>query len=268
MRTIEATVLRCTVVTLFPELVESFRSVGIVRRACAAGIAAVDSVNPRSYADDRRGTVDDAPYGGGPGMVMMVTPLRRAIAAARTRDPRPATVFALSPQGRPFTQGDARRLAADAGHLILVAGRYEGMDERLLMQDVDAEWSIGDFVVSGGELPALLVIEALVRLLPAALGDASSAEIDSFSDGLLDHPHYTRPEVLDGAAVPAVLLSGDHAAIARWRRKQQLGRTWLRRPDLLAGRVLDRADAALLAEFQREHAAAADAAAGCAGPGA
>jgi len=246
-----------TVVTLFPELVESFRNVGIVRRACAAGLVAIEAVNPRAFAADRRGSVDDAPFGGGPGMVMMVTPLRRAIAAARARDPRPARVLALSPQGRRFAQADALELAAEA-HLILVAGRYEGIDERLLAHDVDAEWSVGDFVVSGGELPALLMIDAVVRMLPGALGDRASALADSFSDGLLDYPHYTRPEVLDGVAVPGVLLSGDHAAIARWRRKQQLGRTWQRRPDLLAGRTLDAADAALLAEFQREQAPAGD----------
>lgn len=249
---------RYTVVTLFPELVESFRNVGIVRRACGAGLAAIEAVNPRNFADDRRGTVDDYPFGGGPGMVMMVAPLRRAIAAARARDPRPARVLALSPQGRRFTQDDASVLAAES-HLILVAGRYEGIDERLLAADVDAEWSIGDFVASGGELPALLMIDAVVRLLPGALGDRASALADSFSDGLLDYPHYTRPEVLEGVAVPSVLLSGDHAAIARWRRKQQLGRTWLRRPDLLAGRSLAATDAALLAEFQREQSLAGDA---------
>lgn len=249
---------RYTVVTLFPELVLSFRGVGIVRRACAAGLVTIEAVNPRDYADDRRGTVDDAPFGGGPGMVMLVAPLRRAIAAARAFEPRPARVVALSPQGRRFAQADATALAAES-HLILVAGRYEGIDERLLAQDVDEEWSVGDFVVSGGELPALLMIDAIIRTLPGALGDAASALADSFSDGLLDYPHYTRPEVLDGVTVPGVLLSGDHAAIARWRRKQQLGRTWLRRPDLLTMRKLEPADAALLAEFQREQAPAAGA---------
>lgn len=238
---------RFTVVTLFPELIGAFAAVGIVRRAVEQGIVRIDCVNPRDHAVDRRGTVDDAPYGGGPGMVMMVGPLRRAIAAARAD--ADAHVACLSPQGRRFDQRAAAALAGHR-HLVLVAGRYEGIDERVVERDVDSEWSVGDVVVSGGEVPAMLVMDAVTRLLPGALGDARSAAADSFSDGLLDHPHYTRPEHVDGQAVPAVLLSGDHAAIARWRRMQQLGRTWERRPDLLAAAALSEEDAALLAAWR------------------
>jgi tRNA (guanine37-N1)-methyltransferase len=221
-----------TVITLFPELVATFGDVGIVGRSRTRGLIDIATVNPRDYADDRRGTVDDAPYGGGPGMVMMVTPLRRAIAAARQRHSGRTLVACLSPQGRRFAQGMVGELAG-YDHLILVAGRYEGIDERVIERDVDCELSVGDFIVSGGEVPAMLVIDAITRTLPGALGDARSAVEDSFSDGLLDHPHYTRPEVVDGDAVPAVLLSGDHGAIASWRRAQRLARTRARRPDLL-----------------------------------
>lgn len=242
---------RYSVITLFPPLMEAFRATGIVRRACERGIAAIDIINPRDFAGDRRGTVDDSPYGGGPGMVMMVEPLRRAIAAARAAATSDSHVICLSPQGRRFDQAGVHELA-EHPHLVLVAGRYEGIDERLLDTDIDSEWSVGDFVVSGGEVPAMLIIDAIVRTLPDALGDALSAVQDSFVAGLLDHPHYTRPEMVDGAAVPAVLMSGDHAAIARWRRKQQLGRTWLRRPDLLAACALSVEDARLLREFQQE----------------
>lgn len=243
---------RYSVVTLFPPLIEAFRTTGIVRRACEHGLITIDTVNPRDFATDRRGTVDDSPYGGGPGMVMMVEPLRQAIASAKARDGDDVHVVCLSPQGRRFDQAGAHELGRH-GHLVLVAGRYEGVDERLLETDVDSEWSVGDYVVSGGEVPAMLIIDALVRMLPGALGDDLSAQEDSFAAGLLDYPHYTRPEQVAGSAVPAVLLSGDHAAIRRWRRKQQLGRTWLRRPDLLAVFELGAEDAALLAEFIREH---------------
>ncbi|MGE0485752.1 MAG: tRNA (guanosine(37)-N1)-methyltransferase TrmD [Gammaproteobacteria bacterium] len=221
-----------TVITLFPELLETFAAVGIVGRSRARGLVEIATVNPRQYADDRRGTVDDAPYGGGPGMVMMVTPLRRAIAAARERHGGRTLVVYLSPQGSCFNQGKVAELTG-FDHLILLAGRYEGIDERVIARDVDCELSVGDFIVSGGEVPAMLVIDAITRTLPGALGDARSAVEDSFSDGLLDHPHYTRPEVVDGDAVPAVLLSGDHGAIAEWRRAQRWARTRARRPDLL-----------------------------------
>lgn len=240
---------RYTVITLFPELVEAFRAVGIVRRACASGLVAIDALNPRDFARDRRATVDDAPYGGGPGMVMTVPPIRAAIAAARSGDgDPPCHVAYLSPQGRRFSQDAVAELAGHP-HLVLLAGRYEGVDERVIARDVDSEWSIGDFVVSGGELPALLIIDALVRTLPGALGDAGSAQADSFVDGLLDYPHYTRPEICDGDAVPQVLLSGDHAAIARWRRRCQLARTRARRPDLLGTARLSEADRVLLDEI-------------------
>ncbi len=247
-----------TVITLFPELVEAYRAVGIVRRACESGLVDIAALNPRSFAADRRGTVDDAPYGGGPGMVMSVPPLRAAIRAARARHGAAgAHVAYLSPQGRRFEQGDVAGLAAHR-HLVLVAGRYEGIDERVIARDVDSEWSIGDFVVSGGELPALVLIDAIVRTLPGALGDAGSAAADSFVDGLLDYPHYTRPEVYEGEAVPAVLLSGDHAAIARWRRQRQLLRTQARRPDLLAAAQLSESDLALLAQAGEDEEPAAD----------
>ncbi|MCB1748186.1 MAG: tRNA (guanosine(37)-N1)-methyltransferase TrmD [Gammaproteobacteria bacterium] len=225
--------MQFTVVTLFPELIDAFGDVGIVGRSRARGLVDIATVNPRDFAADRRGTVDDAPYGGGPGMVMMVTPLRRAIAAARARSGGRTLVAYLSPQGRRFEQALVAELAA-YDHLVLLAGRYEGIDERVIERDVDCELSVGDFIVSGGEVPAMLVIDAITRTLPGALGDARSAVEDSFSDGLLDHPHYTRPEVVDGDAVPPVLLSGDHGAIAAWRRDQRLARTRARRPDLLA----------------------------------
>jgi tRNA (guanine37-N1)-methyltransferase len=237
---------RYTVITLFPQLVQAFRECGIVRRACAQGLIDIEAINPRLFADDRRGTVDDSPYGGGPGMVLLAAPVRAAIALARAR--QPARVVYLTPQGRTFRQRDAKSLAVSE-HLVLLAGRYEGIDERVIARDVDEEWSIGDFVLSGGELPALMLIDAVVRQLPGVLGDPESAMQDSFSDGLLDCPHYTRPEVLDDDAVPGVLLSGDHAAIKAWRRRQQLIRTWSRRPDLLAGARLDDTDRAVLAEL-------------------
>ena len=241
---------RYTVVTLFPDLITSFRDTGIVRHCVERGLIFVDAINPREFASDRRLTVDDAPYGGGPGMVMMVEPLRRAIGVARRRDSRPSHVVYLTPQGRRFDQRSACDLRKHE-HLILIAGRYEGIDERIIATDVDSEWSIGDVVLSGGEIPAMLIIDTLVRILPGALGDARSAEQDSFSDELLDYPHYTRPETVAGDKVPVVLLSGDHAAIARWRRQQQLGQTYLKRPDLLEGLELNCADQALLDEFIR-----------------
>lgn len=240
---------RYTVITLFPELLHAFRATGIVGRCQSRGLVAIEAINPRSFTNDRRATVDDTPYGGGPGMVMMAAPLRAAIANARSLAPASLVIY-LSPQGRRFRQRDVARLAA-CPHLVLVSGRYEGIDERLLARDVDEECSVGDFVVSGGEVPAMLMIDAIVRTLPDALGDERSAQQDSFSDGLLDHPHYTRPEVLDGQAVPAVLLGGHHAEIAAWRRQQRIGRTWQRRPDLLSSLGLNSKDRATLEIYRR-----------------
>jgi len=196
--------------------------------------------------------VDDRPYGGGPGMVMLLQPLREALAAARAAAPEPAHVICLSPQGRRLDQRGVEELA-QRPRLLLVAGRYEGIDERFIELEVDEEWSIGDYVLSGGELAAMVMVDAVSRLLPGVLGHEASAEQDSFADGLLDCPHYTRPEVYQGRAVPEVLLSGDHQAIARWRLKQALGRTWLRRPELLEQLELDEQQRLLLQEFILEH---------------
>jgi tRNA (guanine37-N1)-methyltransferase len=244
--------MRIQVVTLFPQMLDAVAAYGITGRAVERGLLEIGRWNPRDYTADRHRTVDDRPYGGGPGMVMMVEPLRAAIRAARQQAPAGAPVIHLSPQGRVLDQAGLRELAALPG-MVLVASRYEGVDERAIAAEVDEEWSIGDYVLSGGELAAMVVIDGVTRLLPGALGHEDSAEQDSFADGLLDYPHYTRPEVIDGETVPAVLLSGDHAAIRRWRRKQALGRTWLRRPDLLAGLELDREQQQLLDEFIREH---------------
>ena len=247
---------RYTVITLFPELLNAYRETGIVGRCRSRGMVAIEGVNPRAFTRDRRATVDDTPYGGGPGMVMMAAPLRAAIEHTRKLTPTSLVIY-LSPQGRRFRQRDVPRLAA-CQHLILVAGRYEGIDERLLARDIEEEWSVGDFVLSGGEVPAMLMIDAIVRTLPDALGDERSAQEDSFSDGLLDHPHYTRPEVLDGESVPAVLLSGHHAEITAWRRQQRIGRTWERRPDLLSSLGLDTKDRATLEAYRRTRKESSD----------
>ncbi len=244
-------VRRFDVVTLFPDELRAMARLGVTGRAFDEGLAELVTWNPRDRAGDRHRTVDDRPYGGGPGMVMAVEPLGETIRAARAANPE-APVCLLSPQGRPLDQAGVQELAARRG-LILLCGRYEGIDERLVEQEVDEEWSIGDYVLSGGELAAAVIMDAVLRLVPGVLGDAQSAEQDSFVDGLLDHPHYTRPEEYAGLTVPEVLLSGDHAAIARWRRKQALGRTWQRRPDLLRGRVLDDESAELLEDYLREH---------------
>ena len=240
------------VVTLFPESVEALLQFGVTGRAVERGLLRVGTANPRDYATDRHKTVDDRPYGGGPGMVMKDETLRAAIRAAKSRTGEGTKVIYLSPQGRKLDQagllGLSRRQA-----LVLVAGRYEGIDERLIETEVDEEWSIGDYVLSGGELPALVMIDALARLIPGALNDAESAARDSFENGLLDCPHYTRPEVLDGMKVPEVLLSGDHAAVRRWRMKQMLGRTWQKRPDLLKQMELSAEQQKLLEDFIREH---------------
>ena len=244
---------RIDVVTLFPELVRAVVGSGVTGRAADAGLLELVTWNPRDYAPDRHRTVDDRPYGGGPGMVMMCAPLRDAIRAARAAAPAGSRVAYLSPQGRRLDQAGIEALAARPG-LVLVAGRYEGIDERLVEAEIDEEWSLGDFVLSGGEIAAMAIVDAVTRLIPGALGDADSAGQDSFADGLLDCPHYTRPEVADGRTVPAVLLSGDHAAIARWRRKQALGRTWQRRPDLLERVALDEEQQRLLEEYIAEQA--------------
>lgn len=244
--------MRIDVVTLFPEMFEAIRGSGIPRRAIERGLLTLQMWNPRDYTFDRHRTVDDRPYGGGPGMVMQYEPLRDALLAARSADEQKARVIYLTPQGRKLDQGGVQELA-QRSRLILLAGRYEGVDERLIESEVDEEWSIGDYVLSGGELAAMVMIDAVTRLQPGALGHEDSAEQDSFSSGLLDYPHFTRPEVIDGRTVPAVLLSGDHAAIARWRMKQALGRTWLRRPELLEQAGLSEEQQKLLAEYMREH---------------
>lgn len=242
--------MRFDLVSLFPEFVVGLAAHGVVGRAGERGLIEVHGWNPRDFAEGSYRRVDDRPFGGGPGMVMMLEPLRAAIRAARAADPAPASVVYLSPQGRRLDQGKVRALAVEP-RLILLCGRYEGVDERLLQAEVDEEISIGDYVLSGGEPAALVLIDAIARLQEGALNDAESAEQDSFgTDGLLDCPHYTRPVEHALGTVPAVLLSGNHAQIARWRRMQALGRTWLRRPDLLDEAALSRQDRALLDEFR------------------
>ncbi len=242
--------MRFDLISLFPAMFQSLEREGVVARALAQGLAQLHYWNPRDYAQLPHRRVDDRPYGGGPGMVMQVEPLRKAIRAARRAAPASPVVY-LSPQGQTLTQRDMQRIARGKGW-ILIAGRYEGIDERLTA-DIDEEWSIGDYVLSGGELPAMVILDAVIRLLPGALGHRDSARLDSHSEGMLDHPQYTRPPKIDGQSVPEVLLSGDHQAIARWRRKQALGRTWLRRPDLLQNCTLTQEDQRLLAEFIQAH---------------
>ena len=242
--------MRIDVVTLFPELVRQVTEYGVTGRAVQRALLQVHTWNPRDYTHDRHRTVDDRPYGGGPGMVMRYQPMRDALRAVRVEAPLARVVY-LSPQGRLLTQAAVRRLAVEPG-LVLLAGRYEGIDERLHQHEIDEEWSIGDYVLSGGELAAMVVIDALARLQPGALGDEDSAEQDSFSHGLLDCPHYTRPESIDGMSVPQVLLGGHHGDIERWRAKQSLGRTWQRRPELLDQLELSQEQRALLEEFIRE----------------
>jgi len=248
--------MRFDVVTLLPEMFRAMIGEGVTGRALERGQVSLGVWNPRDYTHDIHRTVDDRPYGGGPGMVMKIEPLKAAIEQARTVSPDSRVVY-LSPQGRRFDQVAAREMAGRSG-MILVAGRYEGIDERLIDRCVDEEWSIGDYVLSGGELPALVVMDAVIRLLPGVLGDADSAEQDSFSEGLLDCPHYTRPELYEGEAVPPVLLGGNHESIRRWRLQQSLGRTWLRRPDLLRKRELSREEETLLNEFIEAHNNRAD----------
>ncbi len=246
---------RYDVITLFPEMFAALTGSGITRRARDRGLYEIGFHNPRDFTTDPHRTVDDRPYGGGPGMVMLAEPLVQAIRQARAAQQAAGTqagrVIYLSPQGRRLDQAGVLELAQCPG-LILLCGRYEGVDQRLIEREVDAELSLGDFVLSGGELPAMVLLDAIVRQLPGALNDAVSAQEDSFADGLLDCPHYTRPEIYEDMRVPDVLLSGNHAAIRRWRLKQALGRTWLRRPDLLAARTLSKTELNLLEEFRQE----------------
>lgn len=243
--------MRIDVVTLFPGMIREGAAYGIQGRAIESGLLLLETWNPRDYSHDKHRRVDDRPYGGGPGMVMQVQPLRAAIRSAKAADVA-APVIYLSPQGARFDQ-DQAQLLAGLERFILVAGRYEGIDERLIGLEVDVEYSVGDYVLSGGELPALIVMDAVTRLLPGALGDADSAQEDSFTGGLLDYPHYTRPEEVEGFRVPAVLTSGNHADIRRWRQKQALGRTWQRRPDLLQALQLNEEQQVLLDEYIVEH---------------
>ncbi|MFO1408613.1 MAG: tRNA (guanosine(37)-N1)-methyltransferase TrmD [Steroidobacteraceae bacterium] len=242
--------MKIVVVTLFPEFIEQAVRFGVLGRAVERGVIEVRTVNPRQYATDVHKTVDDRPYGGGPGMVLMAEPLRLAVQDAKSVVPRARRVY-LAADGAPVTQARVAAYAAE-GELVLVAGRYEGVDERFVEACIDESVSVGDAVLSGGELPALMVIDAVARLLPGTLGCAGSAEQESFSDGLLDWPHYTRPEVWQGRPVPEVLRGGNHAAIERWRRRQALGRTAERRPDLIEGRVLSDAERRLLEEYRAE----------------
>ena len=245
--------MRIDVITLFPDFIESCARIGVVGRARERGLLQVATWNPRDFATDNYRSADDRTYGGGPGMVMMIEPLRRALASVRTASGSEAKVIYLSPQGKRLDQAKVAELA-QRDHLVLLSGRYEGVDERFLEHAVDEEISVGDYVLSGGELAAAIVIDAVGRLQEGVLNDVESAAQDSFSNGLLDCPHYTRPEHDEWGDVPAVLKSGDHAAIRRWRLKQSLGRTWLRRPELLERLELDKKTRALLDEFRGEHA--------------
>lgn len=239
------------VITLFPEMFRAVTDFGVTGRAVKSGLLEVQTWNPRDFTHDRHSTVDDRPYGGGPGMLMMVQPLRDAIHAAKAAAGDGAKVIYLSPQGRKLDQRGVTELAK-SDRMILVCGRYEGVDERIIQTEVDEEWSIGDYVLSGGELPAMTLIDSVARLVPGVLGKQASAEQDSFSEGLLDCPHYTRPEQLDGMDVPAVLLSGDHEKIRLWRLQQSIGRTFLRRPELFENLALTDEQTTLLAQFVNE----------------
>jgi tRNA (guanine37-N1)-methyltransferase len=246
--------MKLDVITIFPRMVEAGLAEGVVGRALTAGLLDIVVHNLRDFTTDKHHVVDDVPFGGGPGMVMKPEPFLAALAAIRERRGTPDAVVLLSPAGERFTQDGARRLAA-INHVVLLCGRYEGIDERVREALATEEISIGDYVLSGGEVPALAVIDAVARLVPGVVGDDQSVEADSFTRGLLDYPHYTRPAEFEGLKVPDVLLSGHHADIRRWRLKQSLGRTWERRPDLLVDRPLSKEEGALLAEYQRERAA-------------
>lgn len=244
--------VRIDVLTLFPDFIAAAAAVGVVGRAQQRGLIEVQAWNPRDFTHDNYRRVDERTFGGGPGMVMSTQPLRDCLAAIRAAAPQPSHVIYLTPQGTRLTQRRVRELA-ELPRLTLVCGRYEGIDERLIAREIDEEISIGDYVLSGGELAAAIVVDAVGRVQQGALNDAASAVQDSFEDGLLDCPHYTRPDIdANGDAVPPVLLSGDHAAIARWRRMQSLGRTWLRRPDLLARMSLSGEDRRLLDAFRAQ----------------
>ena len=246
--------MRIDIISIFPPMFDAITAYGVTGRAVERGIASVQVWNPRDFAADKHRTVDDRPYGGGPGMVMLAEPLAAAINAARHHQPGGGGVIHLSPQGRRLDHEGVMELARREG-MILLAGRYEGIDERLLEAEVGEEWSVGDYVLSGGELAAMVLIDAVVRQLPGALGDEDSAKQDSFVDGLLDCDHYTRPEAFAGRQVPEVLISGNHERIRQWRLKQSLGRTWLKRPDLIEKLELSNEQRQLLEEFQREHKA-------------
>jgi tRNA (guanine37-N1)-methyltransferase len=249
--------MQIALVSLFPEMFVAVSEHGVTGRAVKQGLVSLSHRNPRDYTTDKHRTVDDRPYGGGPGMLMKIDPLQQAIAAAREATREKAKVIYLSPQGQRFNHRKAVELAQEPA-LILVAGRYEGVDERLIEAEVDEELSIGDYVLSGGELAAMVVIDAVTRQLPGVLGHELSAQEDSYADGLLDCPHYTRPEQYRGKAVPEVLLSGNHELIRRWRLKQALGRTFERRPDLLQDRALTPEEEQLLAEYHRERNVSTD----------
>ncbi|MCF7353973.1 tRNA (guanosine(37)-N1)-methyltransferase TrmD [Vibrio sp. CK2-1] len=239
------------IISLFPDMFRAVSDYGVTGQAVKKGLLSLESWNPRDFTHDKHRTVDDRPYGGGPGMLMMVQPLSDAIDAAKQASPGKAKVIYLSPQGRKLDQQGVEELATNE-NLILICGRYEGVDERIIESYVDEEWSIGDFVMTGGEIPAMTLIDSVSRFVPGVLGDFASAEEDSFANGLLDCPHYTRPEVLNQKRVPSVLTSGNHEDIRRWRLKQSLGRTWLRRPELLENLALTDEQEQLLAQFISE----------------
>jgi tRNA (guanine37-N1)-methyltransferase len=245
-------ILHLGVITLIPEILNAL-NYGITGRAIEQGLAKIDHWNPRDWASRPYRQVDDKPYGGGPGMVMMYEPLRAAIKQARGQMPSHCKTIYLSPQGKVIRQSDLNQIVNEKQPLLFIAGRYEGIDERILQHHADEEWSLGDFVLSGGELAAAVFIDALIRLIPGSLGHLGSAEQDSFMNGLLDCPHYTRPAMIDMLDVPPVLLGGNHKDIEQWRRKQALGKTWLKRPDLLEKIELSEIDQQLLAEFKYEH---------------
>ena len=244
--------LHLGVITIMPDMFDSLKH-GITGRAIEQGLAQIDCWNPRDWSHNAHKQVDDRPYGGGPGMVMMYEPVHAAILHAQAQMPPACRTIYLSPQGKSVKQADLNEVAKHEQPLLFLAGRYEGMDERILTNHVDEEWSLGDFVLSGGEIAAMVFIDAIVRLLPGSLGHNGSAQQDSFMNGLLDYPHYTRPAVTPGGLVPEVLLGGNHKDIDRWRRKQSLGATWLKRPDLLEQLTLNDTDKQLLAEFKHEH---------------
>lgn len=240
------------VITLFPEMIDAVTKFGVTRRACENGLIKVDCINPRDYTEDKFGNVDDKPYGGGPGMLMQVQPLRDALKVARSQAPKDTKVVCMSPQGVQLNHS----LVTDIhswGSVILIAGRYEGIDERVLQKEVDLEVSVGDYVLSGGELPAMCIIDAVSRMVPGVLGNIQNAQEDSFAQGLLHFPQYTRPEEIDGMRVPEVLMSGNHEKIRNWRLQQCLGRTYERRPDLLKNRELTKLERKLLDEYLQEH---------------